>query len=177
MALRRTRLVPSLSSPAGGVGAESQSSMISLITLGVKQAGKPSAGNPHAGFDVAGIGNRPTVRLVRHSQRKRGATDRLSLRGNRRQSSTLLMSGEEKPAGMQSDVGTAPFLDSTQIATGPTQAARFGRCWRRSFRLRCQALAEHADPNARIRAPTAGRLRFAFLTSPFVHGSPMNVCA
>ena len=76
--------------------------MIGHINLGAKQAGKPSAGNPHAGFDVAGIGNRPTVRLVRHSQRKRGATDRLSLRGNRRQSSTLLMSGEGKRVGDQS---------------------------------------------------------------------------
>jgi hypothetical protein len=44
-----------------------------LIT---KQAGKPTAGNPHGGFDAAGIGNGLTVWLVRHSQRKRGATDR-----------------------------------------------------------------------------------------------------
>ena len=40
-----------------------------------KQAGKPTAGNLHGGFDAAGIGNGLTVRLVRHSQRKRGATD------------------------------------------------------------------------------------------------------
>src|SRR5713226_5343009 len=97
MALRRTGLVQSLPSSAAGVDTESQSSMIGLITFDRKQAGKPSAGNPHAGFDVAGAGNRLTVRLVRHSQRKRGATDRLSLRGIRRQSSTLLMSGEGKP--------------------------------------------------------------------------------
>src|SRR6266446_3640758 len=83
MALRRTRLVQSLPSPAAGVSPESQSSMIGHINLGAKQAGKPSAGNPHAGFDVAGTGNRLTVQLVRHSQRKRGATDRLDLRGNR----------------------------------------------------------------------------------------------
>jgi hypothetical protein len=31
--------------------------MIGLITLGAKRTGKPSAGNPHAGFDVAGPGN------------------------------------------------------------------------------------------------------------------------
>ncbi len=31
--------------------------MIGLITLGAKQAGKRSAGNPHAAFDVAGAGN------------------------------------------------------------------------------------------------------------------------
>src|SRR6202023_1760297 len=51
---------------------------------------------------------------------------------------------------------------STANSTLPPQAARFGRCWRRSSRLRCQALAEHAAPDARIRAPTAGCLRFVF---------------
>src|SRR5437879_12508971 len=94
----------------------------------MKQAGKPSAGKPPAGFDAAGAGNRPTARLVRHSHRKRGATDRLSLRGNRRQSSTLLMSGEGKRA-----IGTAPLLDSTRVpgecvcgpppSVGPTAGA------------------------------------------------------
>ena len=34
-----------------------RSQPIGLITLGVKSAGKPSAGNRHAGFDVAGAGN------------------------------------------------------------------------------------------------------------------------
>jgi hypothetical protein len=53
---------------------------MSLITLGAKWPGEPSAGNRHARFDVAGIGNQLTVRLVRHSQRKRGATDRPRLR-------------------------------------------------------------------------------------------------
>jgi hypothetical protein len=51
------------------------------INLAAKQTGKPTAGNPHGGFDAAGIGTGSTVRLVRHSQRKRGATDRLNLRG------------------------------------------------------------------------------------------------
>ena len=41
----------------------------------MKPAGKPSAGKPPAGFDVAGAGNQLTVRLVRHSQRKQGVTD------------------------------------------------------------------------------------------------------
>ena len=50
------------------------------INLGTKRTGKPTAGNPHGGFDAAGIGNGFTVRLVRHSQRKRGATDRPDLR-------------------------------------------------------------------------------------------------
>ena len=54
--------------------------MIGHITLGTKQTGAPSAGNPHAGCDVAGAGNGFTVWLMRHSQRKRGATARLDLR-------------------------------------------------------------------------------------------------
>src|SRR6516225_7539458 len=59
-----------------------RSSLIGPITLDVKCAGARSAGNPHATCDVAGAGNRLTVRLVRHSQRKRGATDRPDLRSN-----------------------------------------------------------------------------------------------
>ena len=53
---------------------------IGHINLGMKQAGKPSAGNLHAGFDVAGVGNQLAVWLMRHSQRKRRAMDRLNLR-------------------------------------------------------------------------------------------------
>src|ERR1017187_5458545 len=62
------------------VKCESCSSTIGHITLGTKQTGAPSAGNPHAGCDVAGAGNGFTVWLLRHSQRKRGATARLDLR-------------------------------------------------------------------------------------------------
>ena len=43
------------------------------ISLAVKRAGEPSAGNRHARFEVAGAGNQLTVRIGRHSQRKRGA--------------------------------------------------------------------------------------------------------
>jgi hypothetical protein len=60
----------------------SRSSLIGPIILDVKCAGARSAGNPHATCDVAGAGNRHTVRLVRHSQRKRGATDRPDLRSD-----------------------------------------------------------------------------------------------
>src|ERR1039458_3984228 len=62
------------------VRCESRPSTIGHITLGTKQTGAPSAGNPHAGCDVAGAGNGFTVRLLRHSQRKRGATARPGLR-------------------------------------------------------------------------------------------------
>jgi hypothetical protein len=76
------------------VRCESRSSTIGHITLGTKQTGAPSAGNPHAGCDVAGAGNGFTVWILRHSQRKRGATDRPDLRN------------------------TAPVLDPTAMATG-----------------------------------------------------------
>ena len=46
----------------------------------MKPAGERSAGNPLATFEVAGAGNGLTVRIVRHSQRKRGETDRPNLR-------------------------------------------------------------------------------------------------
>ena len=62
------------------VRRESRPNTISHITLGTKQTGAPSAGNLHAGCDVAGAGNGFTVWLLRHSQRKRGATARLDLR-------------------------------------------------------------------------------------------------
>src|ERR1039457_4863581 len=62
------------------VRCESRSSTIGHITLGTKQTGAPSAGNPHAGCDAAGAGNGFTVWLLRHSQRKRGETDRPDLR-------------------------------------------------------------------------------------------------
>src|SRR5579863_3862561 len=85
------------------VRCESLPSTISPINLGMKQTGAPSAGNPHAGCDVAGAGNGFTVWLLRHSQRKRGATARLDLRN------------------------TAPVLDPTGTATeishpGPWEA-------------------------------------------------------
>jgi hypothetical protein len=60
---------------------ESTSNRLRPINLPAKRAGERSAGNLHAPFDVAGDGNQLTVRLVRHSQRKRRAPDRSNLRG------------------------------------------------------------------------------------------------
>jgi len=42
---------------------ESAASLIGLITLQVKLQCKPSVGNPHAGFDEAGVGNGATGRI------------------------------------------------------------------------------------------------------------------
>src|ERR1035437_9049231 len=90
------------------VKRESCPSKIGPINLGTNQTGAPSAGNPHAGCDVAGAGNGFTVWLLRHSQRKRGATDRPDLRN------------------------TAPVLDPTGIATGIRSA---GVSWRFSVAM------------------------------------------
>src|ERR1035441_6287808 len=81
------------------VKRESCPSKIGPINLGTKQTGAPSAGNPHAGCDVAGAGNGFTVWILRHSQRKRGATDRPDLRN------------------------TAPVLDPTRHYLKPCQFA------------------------------------------------------
>src|SRR5271169_5265080 len=101
MAIRAAGFVQQLPAPSM-VRCESRPSTMGHITLGTKQTGAPSAGNPHAGCDVAGAGNGFTVWLLRHSQRKRGATARLDLRN------------------------TAPVLDPTNRV----QEMRFGAfCW------------------------------------------------
>jgi len=41
--------------------------------LDKKHTGKPSAGNPHAGFDEAGIGNGSMVALLGHSRQETGS--------------------------------------------------------------------------------------------------------
>ena len=62
------------------VTAESRAGLIGPINLDEKCAGARNAGNPHVACDEAGAGNELTEWLVRHSQRKRGATDRPVLR-------------------------------------------------------------------------------------------------
>src|SRR3954468_21156006 len=81
MALRGARVVQRLPCPSVRATAESVPDVRGPITLGTKRTGKPGAGGPHAGFDEAGAGDGLTAGLVRHSQRKRGATDRPDLRG------------------------------------------------------------------------------------------------
>jgi len=80
VAPRRARAIQWLSNTVLRATTKSCSSTIGHISLDRKQAGKPSARNGHARFDVAGSENQLTIRLMRHSQRKRGATDRSNLR-------------------------------------------------------------------------------------------------
>jgi hypothetical protein len=76
---RHARSLQRLPSEAASI-AESCSGFIGRLSFDAKTTGERSAGDPHAPFDAAGIGNQFTVGLVRHSQRKRGATDRPNLR-------------------------------------------------------------------------------------------------
>jgi hypothetical protein len=107
------------------VKCESRPSRIGHITLDTKQTGAPSAGNPHAGCDVAGAGNGFTVGLLRHSQRKRGATDRPDLRN------------------------TAPVLDPTAIATGISRL-RSAMDRRRKWRFPGVVLSSSLNAGVRV---------------------------
>ena len=80
MDVRDCRTVHRLPSSISRRFAERRPGSIGHITLREKCAGARSAGKPHAACDVAGAGNGLTVRLVRHSHRKRGETDRPRLR-------------------------------------------------------------------------------------------------
>src|SRR5258707_5816070 len=93
MAIWSAGFVQQLPAPSM-VRCESCPGTIGHITLGTKQTGAPSAGNPHAGCDVAGGGNGFTGLLLRHSQRKQGGTAR-----------------PDPP-------DTPPVLDPTRIAAG-----------------------------------------------------------
>src|SRR6266481_933816 len=102
---------------------ESTSNRLRPINLLAKRAGERSAGNLHAPFDVAGNGNQLTVRLVRHPQRKRRATDRSNLRSvapfpdpTRSQSPNLLRSAPAESPGNNSILcilGSRPAFSHT----------------------------------------------------------------
>src|SRR5215475_1943183 len=77
MALQASGLVQRL--PGAPTTAESAPHRIGPITLGVKRAGKRSAGKPHAAFDVAGAGNVATVELCTHSAIERAELETLPL--------------------------------------------------------------------------------------------------
>ena len=105
--------------------------------LDAKCAGARSAGNPHAACEEAGAGNGLTVWLVRHSQRKRGATDRPRLRG------------------------TAPALDPTGVrvtlvAGKPFVTGRHGPAPDRATKSGRLPDCANSRPSPRGRRPSAG---------------------
>ena len=116
MDVRECRTVHRLPSSISRRLAERRPGSIGHITLRGKCAGARSAGKPHAACDVAGAGNGLTVRLVRHSHRKRGETDRPRLRST---------APALDPTGIRSPV-PAPLLPAHRYtaASSPRACAR-----------------------------------------------------
>ena len=84
MAVRNLEAVQQLSGSA--VRAESRPGRIGPISLGAKQTGERRAGNPHAAFDVAGIGNVAWSRCCDTRRRKGKTTGNTNIDLNRRAS-------------------------------------------------------------------------------------------
>ena len=84
MAVRQPEAVQQLSGSA--VRAESRSGRIGPISLEAKRTGERSAGNPHAAFDVAGIGNVAWPRCCDTRRRKSETTGNTNVGLNRRAS-------------------------------------------------------------------------------------------
>src|SRR5271169_6895515 len=84
MAVRNLEAVQQLSGSA--VRAESRPGRIGPISLGAKQTGERRAGNPHAAFDVAGIGNVAWSRCCDTRRRKGETTGNTNIDLNRRAS-------------------------------------------------------------------------------------------
>ena len=72
----------------------------------------------------------------------------------------------------RSSIGPFAYVTRPTSKTHQSRtAAQFGRGRYRSSRLRCRAFSEHRRTDGWIEAPTACRLRLAFLTSPLVHSN------
>src|SRR5438445_9989384 len=84
MAVRNPEAVQQLSGSA--VRTESRPSRIGPISLGAKQTGERSAGNPHAAFDEAGAGNVAWSRWCDTRRRKGETTGNTNFDLNRRAS-------------------------------------------------------------------------------------------
>src|SRR6266699_6847037 len=84
MAVRNLEAIQWLS--GSSARAESRPSRIGPISLGAKQTGERSAGNPHAAFDVAGAGNVARSRWCDTRQRKGETTGNTNFDLNRRAS-------------------------------------------------------------------------------------------
>src|SRR6516165_8998524 len=84
MALRNLAAIQRL--PGSATAVESRSSRIGPISLGAKQTGERSAGNPHAAFDVAGTGNVARSRCCDTRKRKGETTGNTNIDLNRRAS-------------------------------------------------------------------------------------------
>src|SRR5258705_6595394 len=99
MAVRSLEAVQQLSGLA--VRAESRPGRIGPISLGAKQTGERRAGNPHAAFDVAGVGNVAWARCCDTRRRKGETTGNTNIDLKRRASPRPYLGapGGENPPG------------------------------------------------------------------------------
>ena len=99
MALRNLAAIQWL--PGSEAAVESRSSRIGPISLGAKQTGERSAGNPHAAFDVAGTGDVAWSRWCDTRKRKGETTENTNFDLHRRASPRPYLGepGGESPPG------------------------------------------------------------------------------
>src|SRR5260370_33046548 len=134
--------------------AEKPGTRVSHITLDRKRAGKPIAGNGHDGFEVAGAGNQLTVWLVRHSQRKRGATDRLNLRS---------MAPVLDPTRSAKPLGSESFVDAVAFS-------RAHRNWQIKFQITPDSGARHDFTQADSQGTSSSVQEGLFRSNSFHEG-------
>src|SRR5215469_4078704 len=116
MALSSSRVVQRLPSTVLRANPESRPGTIGLITLDAKQPGKPSDRNGHARFDVAGSGNRFTVRLVSPLPEETGSPGRLNLRDTAPGLDPTFKGGDGNVGIMRSPVRATALPDFTTVA-------------------------------------------------------------
>ena len=114
MAVRNLEAVQQLSGLA--VRAESRPGRIGPISLGAKQTGERRAGNPHAAFDVAGIGNVAWSRCCDTRRRKGETTGNTNFDLNRRASPRPYLGAPG---------GETPLGDSTRARMPTIEPARW----------------------------------------------------
>src|SRR3974390_621526 len=110
MALRNLAAIQWL--PGSETVGESRSSRIGPISLGAKQTGERSAGNPHAAFDVAGTGDVAWSRWCDTRKRKGETTGNTNFDLHRRASPRPYLGepGVESPPGHS----TQPAVTASQ---------------------------------------------------------------
>src|SRR5208283_231334 len=124
--------------------AESGSGRIGPISLGAKQAGERSAGNPHAAFDAAEAGNVARSRWCDTRRRKSEPTGNTNFDLNRRASPRPYQSRYLRAADVLRSAGhrgSRPRTSGLRAKAGFAGGAE-------AFRLRSAGALRAAAPNA-----------------------------